>query len=48
MENVKTNNYELLRRLGFDRDLIDENKRLGLKERQEETRKAKHSYLLEY
>ena len=30
MENFKVSNYELLRRLGFDRDFIDENKRQGL------------------
>lgn len=29
-ESLKMNNYELLKRLGFDRDFIDENKRLGL------------------
>ena len=34
MENLKNTNYDLLLRLGFDRDFIDENKRLGLKERQ--------------
>ena len=39
MENLKNNNYDLLLRLGFDRDFIDENKRLGLKERQQEERK---------
>ena len=34
METLKNTNYDLLLRLGFDRDFIDENKRLGLKERQ--------------
>lgn len=33
MENIKISNYDLLRRLGFDRDFIDENKRLGLREK---------------
>ena len=46
-ENLKMNNYELLKRLGFDRDFIDENKRLGLKEKQTEMRMAKHQYLME-
>ena len=27
-------NYEMLKRLGFDRDFIDENKRQGLKDKQ--------------
>ena len=30
MENIKISNYEILKRLGFDRDFIDENKKLGL------------------
>ncbi len=47
MEQAKSANYELLRRLGFDRDFIDESARLGLKERQEEKRKNVHQYLLE-
>jgi len=34
MENLKITNYDLLLKLGFDRDFIDENKRIGLKERQ--------------
>lgn len=33
IENFKISNYEVLKRLGFDRDFIDENRRLGLKER---------------
>ena len=48
MENLKNNNYDLLLRLGFDRDFIDENKRLGLKERKQDERKIKHQYMLEY
>ena len=33
MENEKITNYDLLRKLGFDREFIEENKRLGLKEK---------------
>ena len=33
MENLKITNYDLLLKLGFNRDFIDENKRLSLKER---------------
>ncbi len=40
-------NYEVLKRLGFDRDFIDENKRLGLREKQAEMRMAKHAYLMD-
>lgn len=32
-ENQKLSNYDLLYRLGFDDKLIEENKRLGLKEK---------------
>ncbi len=48
METLKNTNYDLLLRLGFDRDFIDENKRLGLKERQAEARQLKQQYMLEY
>jgi hypothetical protein len=47
MENIKMSNYEVLKRLGFDRDFIDENKRLGLREKQAEMRMAKHAYLMD-
>jgi hypothetical protein len=30
MENLKFNNYDVLLQLGFDKDFIDENRRLGL------------------
>jgi hypothetical protein len=32
-ENQKVSNYDLLKKLGFDEQLIEENKRLGLKEK---------------
>ena len=48
METLKNTNYDLLLRLGFDRDFIDENKRLGLREQQAEDRKIKAQYMLEY
>ena len=32
MENIKFNNYDVLLQLGFDKDFIDENRRLGLQE----------------
>ena len=41
METLKNTNYDLLLRLGFDRDFIDENKRLGLRERQAEANKIR-------
>jgi hypothetical protein len=47
MESLKNTNYDLLLRLGFDRDFIDENKRLGLRERQAEANKIKQQYMLE-
>jgi hypothetical protein len=48
METLKNTNYDLLLRLGFDRDFIDENKRLGLRERQAEANKIKQQYMIEY
>jgi hypothetical protein len=47
MESLKNTNYDLLLRLGFDRDFIDENKRLGLRERQAEANKIKQQYMLD-
>jgi len=33
LESQRVSNYDLLQKLGFDKKLIEENKRLGLKER---------------
>jgi hypothetical protein len=32
VENEKVSNYDLLKKLGFDKEFIEENRRLGLKE----------------
>jgi hypothetical protein len=48
MENIKISNYDLLLKLGFDREFIDENKRLGLREKQMESNKQKYKYMLGY
>lgn len=48
MENEKISNYDLLRKLGFDREFIEENKRLGLKEKQLTTKSGIKDYLLAY
>lgn len=47
MENLKVSNYDLLYRLGFDRDFIDENKRLGLKEDRLEQSRIRGQYMFE-
>lgn len=46
MENLKVSNYDLLKKLGFDRDFLDENRRLGLKERQAD--KNRYQYMIGY
>lgn len=47
LETLKFNNYEVLRRLGFDRDFLDENKRLGLQERNLQQSKQRQQYLMD-
>lgn len=39
-ENQKVSNYDLLKKLGFDEQLIEENKRLGLKEKPAQSMRA--------
>ena len=41
-ENQKVSNYDLLKKLGFDDDLIEENKRTGLKDKV-----GKRQYMIE-
>lgn len=39
-ETQKVSNYDLLKKLGFDDQLIEENKRLGLKEKPAQSMRA--------
>ena len=48
MENIKFNNYDVLLQLGFDKDFIDENRRLGLQEQNFQKAKQRSAYMMEY
>lgn len=48
MENEKISNYDLLKKLGFPKDFIDENKKLGLKESKLKERGSMQEYLVAF
>ena len=47
-ENIKFNNYDVLLQLGFDKDFIDENRRLGLQEQNMQKAKQRQQYMMEH